>query len=231
MFIGKVRRAILNLSTFFSSFHRSMSNSTKYLLNRSTSLYGGSAVPKNDDITIVTLNDVQVGLIKNPLSFYHTEANRPLVLYATIVSFIELLGPETCPNPKISVQGVKALMSDASRAIAERLSKDLIAFSTIKDGDPFNKDSTLVHLFQWDWPTYRHISPPIPISSRSPLSAPPISPESLARTPSDTTLTSDVNRSASYPGNASKTTIPFILTRPFGDPYPLSNDRRRNRRR
>jgi hypothetical protein len=148
MFIGKVRRAILDPSTFFSSFHPLRSNSTKYLLNRSTSLYGGSAIPKNDDLTIVTVNDVQVGMIKNPLSFYHTEANLPLVPYATIVSFVELLGPETSSNP--SVQGVKALISDASRAIAERLSNNLNAFSTIKDGDPFNEDLILVHRFQWD---------------------------------------------------------------------------------
>jgi len=45
-------------------------------------------------------------MIKNPLSFYHTEGNPPLVPYATIVSFVELLGSETSPNPKISVQGV-----------------------------------------------------------------------------------------------------------------------------
>jgi hypothetical protein len=233
MFIGTVRRAILDPSTFFSSFHLLRSNSTKYLLNRSTSLYRGRAVPKNDDITIVTSNDVQVGMIKNPLSkFYHTEANPPLVPCATIVSFVELLGPETSPNPKISVQGVKALISDASRAIAERLSNDLNAFSTIKNGDPFNKDSILVHRFQWDWPTYQNISPPIPIT-RSPLSAPPITLESLARTASDTTLTSDVDPSASNPDNTSKTTIPFSLTRPFGDLYatPWLDNRRRNRRR
>jgi hypothetical protein len=210
--------------------HPSRSYSTKYLHNRNPSLYGGSTVPKNDDITIVTLNDVQVGMIKNPLLFYHTEANPSLVPCATIVSFIELLGPEISPNPMISVQGVKALMSDASRAIAERLSKDLIAFDTIKRGDPFNNDSIFVHRFQWDWPTYRNMSPPIPIS-RSPLSALPISPEYLARTASDTTLTSDVDCSASNPCNASKATITPNFDRSFGNPFtmmvsPWSNDHR-----
>ena len=158
-------------------------------------------------------------MIKNPLLFYHSEANLPSrVPLATIVSFVELLGPETSPNPKISIQGVKALMSDASRAIEEGLYNDRIAFDTIKHGDPFNKDSILVHRFQRDWPTYQHISPPTPIG-RSPLSAPPISPESLARTPSDTTLTSDVDRSIGNPDSASKAAIPFSLTRRFDNPF------------
>ena len=174
-------------------------------------------------------------MINDPLSFYHTVAKPPLFPCVTMVSFVELLGPETSPNPKISIQGVKALMNDASRAIAERLSKNMIAFDTIKHSDPFNKDSILVHRFLWDWPTYRNIFPPIPIN-RSPLSAPPMSPESLARTPSDTTLTSDLDCYSSNLSHASKATITPNCDRSLGKPFamvvsPWSNDHRWKERR
>jgi len=123
----------------------------------------------------------------------------PIPLSATIVSFVELLGPETSANPKLSVEAIKALVSEAALATAKRLSEDKNAFYTIKDADPLDeKSSIFVRRFQFDWVRFRNISPPIPTSGPSPLlSSRPMGPESIACTASDTTVWSNFDRFAS----------------------------------
>jgi len=137
-------------------------------------------------------------MIKKPLLFQEAKANIPIPPSATIVSFVELLGPETSANPKLSVEAIKALVSEAALATAKRLSEDKNAFYTIKDVDPLDeKSSIFVRRFQFDWVRFRNISPPIPTSGPSPPPTPLMGPESIARTASDTTVWSNFNRFAS----------------------------------